>query len=61
MVTIMADIYNRCNEWLINKMGLKEYNVWKIFRITHGVDGADAIWFKFDDAKDLCYNDLMVR
>lgn len=43
-------------------MGLKEYNVWKIFRITHGVDGADTIWFKFDDdAKDLCYNDLRVR
>ena len=43
-------------------MGLKEYNVWKIFRITHGVDDADAIWFKFDDDDEsLCFDDLRIR
>lgn len=52
----------RCDEWLLDKMGLKEYNVWAIFKDTHGIDGADTIWFKFDDdPKDLCYNDVRVR
>lgn len=52
----------RCDDWLLNKMGLKEYNVWKIFRINHGVDGADTIWFKFDDDDEsLCFDDLRVR
>ena len=52
----------RCDDWLLSQIGLKEYNTWKIFRITHGINGADFIWFKFDDDdKNLCYNDVRVR
>ena len=52
----------RCDEWLLNKMGLKEYNVWKIFKINHGINGQDFIWFKFDDdRRDLSYEDVRVR
>ena len=52
----------RCDEWLLNKHGLKEYNTWDIFRITNGFNGADSIWFKFDDDKeDLEYKDIILR
>ena len=52
----------RCNDWLLNKMGLTEYDVWKIFKHNHGVTDQDFIWFKFDDDRsDLCFDDVRMR
>lgn len=52
----------RCDKAMLNHMGLSEYNVYDILRVTHGVDIDDFIWFKFDeDPIDLCWDDVRVR
>lgn len=52
----------RCDVELLDMMGLKEYNIYDIFRETRGRDIDDFIWFKFDDdPKDLCREDLRLR
>ena len=35
-------------EKYLNKLGLSEYNVYKICEKTHGVRKNDYIWFRFD-------------
>ena len=52
----------RCDEDMLRSMGLKEYNVYDILRVTHGVDIDDFMWLKFDeDDKSLCWDDVRVR
>ena len=47
---------------MLRSMGLKEYNVYDILRVTHGVDIDDFMWLKFDeDDKSLCWDDVRVR
>ncbi len=54
--------HERCDEEMLKSMGLTEYNVYDIFRNTHGVDIDDFIWFKFDeDREDLCWDDVRAR
>ena len=42
------------------KLGLTEYNPYKICRKTHGVMFQDKIWFKYKD-ETLCWNDVKCR
>lgn len=52
----------RCDKYMLKSMGLTEYNVYDILRVTHGVDIDDFIWLKFDEDKsDLCWDDVRVR
>lgn len=52
----------RCDEDMLRSMGLKEYNVYDILKVTHGVDIDDFMWLKFDeDDESLCWNDVRVR
>lgn len=49
---------NRENiEKYLYKLGLTEYNPFKICRKTHGVMFQDKIWFKYKD-ENLCWNDV---
>lgn len=51
---------SRCNEFLLNSMGLDHYNIYDILYNTHGVDIDDFIWFKFDN-EDITWDDVRVR
>lgn len=52
----------RCDDLMLEHMGLKEYNVYDILRHTHGVDIDDFMWLKFDeDSPDLTWDDVRVR
>lgn len=37
---------------ILNAMGLKEYNVYDMLEINHGVKCDDFLWFKFDGVPD---------
>ena len=50
----------RCDEAMLRSMGLTEYNIYDILRITHGVDSDDFIWLKFD-GEDITWKDVRVR
>ena len=50
----------RFDEEIQKILGLKEYNLYKILRKTHGVDVDDFIWLKFDD-EDITWDDVRVR
>ena len=52
---------SRCEDVMLKSMGLKEYNVFDVFKANHGIDIDDFIWFKFDDdRKDLCWEDIII-
>jgi len=52
---------NRENiEKYLYKLGLTEYNPYKICRKTHGVMFQDKIWLKYKD-ETLCWNDVKCR
>lgn len=52
---------NRENiEKYLYKLGLTEYNPFKICRKTHGVMFQDKIWFRYKD-ENLCWNDVKCR
>lgn len=51
---------SRCDELMLQSMGLTHYNVYDILKSTHGVDIDDFIWFKFD-GEDLTWDDVRVR
>ena len=45
---------------ILSAMGLREYDPWKIVRITHGVDWDDFYWIRFEN-EDLTWKDVRVR
>ena len=45
---------------MLESIGLKEYNVFEIFKKTHGVDVDDFVWFSFDD-ENITWDDVKVR
>ena len=52
---------NRENiEKYLYKLGLTDFNPYKICRKTHGVMFQDKIWFRYKDEK-LCWNDVKCR
>ena len=52
---------NRENiEKYLYKLGLTEYNPFKICRKTHGVMFQDKIWFRYKN-ENLCWNDVKCR
>lgn len=50
----------RFDEEMQEFFGFKEYNFYKMFRKTHGVDIDDFIWLKFD-GEDITWDDIRVR
>lgn len=52
---------NRVNSTeILAKMGLDNYDIMKIIKITHGIKTDDFVWIKFSD-EDLCFNDVRIR
>ena len=45
---------------MLDYIGLKEYNLFEIFKRTHGIDRDDFEWFKFE-GEDLTWEDVKVR
>ena len=50
----------RCDEGMLNYLGVKEYNAYDILKKTHGVDSDDFMWLKFD-GEDITWDDVKVR
>lgn len=50
----------RCDQTMLDYFGLHEYNLYEIFRQTHGVDIDDFKWFRFA-GESLTWNDVRVR
>ena len=47
-------------EKYLYKLGLTDFNPYKICRKTHGVMFQDKIWFRYND-ENLCWNDVKCR
>ena len=45
---------------LLEKLNLKEYDVYDIVKATHGVMVDDRFWFKFDEEKT-CFDDVRIK
>lgn len=45
---------------MLDSIGLKEYNLFEIFRRMHGIDIDDFTWFRFE-GEDLTWDDVKVR
>lgn len=51
---------DRCTDVMLKHMGLKEYNIYDILRVTHGIDIDDFNWFRFK-GENLTWDDVKVR
>ena len=51
----------RWTKEVLDSVGEKEYNVYRLIRKTHGIDADDFWWFRFDDEPNITYNDVKVR
>lgn len=67
---VMRFLRNRCFEStrpdkddILRILGLKQYSVLDIVRVTHGVMAEDYIWLRFDgeDVNHVCYEKLFDR
>ena len=52
--------YERWTPEMLKHFGLKEYNLFDIFKTMHGMDKDDYEWCRFE-GEDLTYNDVKVR
>lgn len=50
--------YRPDSDELLNNIGLINFNPLDIIKITHGVLTSDDFWIKFEDEKDLKYQDI---